>query len=190
MTKEKQCWYVSRQHYWGIEERDAYVVEVAFGGSDFANADQLVAAWPRLGEGQTFNDPREAVEAGISIVRMWRKTERRAKLAIGATGGHSLPFESKTFKEARAWAKKRYEQLPKCNECGELRDEDHSYGNDFTMMEDERYPFCSESCADSHWRKVLQDDCKQGYHRAETSSINEDGTAECAICGETFNTKE
>lgn len=192
MIKEKQCWYISRQHYWCADEKDAYVVEVAFGGSDFAHADQLVPAWPLLGEGQTFNDPRAAIECAINIVREWRKTERRVKIAIGATGGYTLPFEGKTFKEARAWAKKRYEKLPKCIECGELRDEDHSYGNDFTMCgsDDERYVFCSEQCADRNWCEELHRDCEQGYHRSSKDAINEDETAECEVCGETFSTKE
>ena len=55
----------------------------------------------------------------------------------------TLPFSPDTFKGARAWAKMRWESLPKCA-CGEpLPDKRHRWtANDWDGLE-----YCGEQCA-------------------------------------------
>ena len=134
-------YYVSRQCYWpdGVE-----VVEVACGGSDYANADQLVAKYP--GEGQEYADPREAVANAIEICRRWRAdTKRRAiKVAVGATGGFTMPFDPITFREAIAWGLRTASSLARCAECGEILGKER-----FTLWDDpDAGEFCREYCAE------------------------------------------
>jgi hypothetical protein len=68
-----------------------------------------------------------------------------------------MPFEGCSDEQAREWAEKLYEKLPKCQECGDLlRDERERYGNDYSFMwgdRGERYPFCSQYCAEEDYRK-------------------------------------
>ncbi len=111
---DRKLWFVSRQSYWPDGEK---IVEIAFGGRDYANADMLVEEWPKLGEGETFDDPRKAVEAAIAICREWRKQKVRCAIAHGYTAGYTMPFEEGTFKEALAWAEVTWEKLEKCD-CG------------------------------------------------------------------------
>jgi hypothetical protein len=134
-------WFVSRQCYWPDGTK---VVEVAAGGRDYANAGMLCAKYS--GEGEEYRDPVEAVEVAIAICRSWRRDgEGRAKVAWGATGGFTMPFEPSTFKEARAWAKERRSKLERCPQCGYImpgpRDRWRLQGWD-----DEE--FCSDHCAE------------------------------------------
>jgi hypothetical protein len=145
--------FVSRQQYWGVEPEEGTIVEVCTGGSDYANADMLCPKWRSLGEGRGFKDPREAIEAAITIKDAWIQAgEENAKVGYGSTGGFTLPFEGKEDEDCRAWAEKVYAKLPKCQACGELRGEEREcFGNDYsTHMNDkgERYPFCSQYCAE------------------------------------------
>jgi hypothetical protein len=126
------------------------VVEISVGGFDYANPDALVTQFARLGEGETFLSPVAAVEAAIAICRAWRKDgARRAKVAYGATGGMTMPFDPCTYKEARKWAAKREAVLPRCDRCGELLPENH-----FTVpdLDDER--FCREFCAEEAYAQA------------------------------------
>lgn len=97
---------VTRQRYIDGDE----VVEVAIGGLDYANPDALVKKYP--GEMEEYKNPIKAIEAAISICRNWRKDgNKKAKVAIGYTGGYSVPFESVSFRNARKWAKQEYKKL-------------------------------------------------------------------------------
>lgn len=146
--------FVSRQNYWGVEEEDSHIVEVVSGGSDYANPDMLVAKWPSLGEGKEFSDPREAVEAAIRVCDQWRASgETNAKVAMGATGGSTMPFEPKEYDEARKRAEELYEKLPKCDQCGEVLGKE-TYSHDL----DEEGNFCSEVCADKNYWQLRQSD--------------------------------
>jgi hypothetical protein len=69
---QKTTFFVSRQSYYYSGIR---VVEVVSGGIDMSGSDMLTAQYP--GEGKTYTDPVEAVEAAISIYRAWKKTPRR-----------------------------------------------------------------------------------------------------------------
>lgn len=130
---------VTRQLQW---PEGSPVVEVSVGGLDYTNPDALVERY--CGEFETYDDPREAVAAAIDICRTWRQDgERRARIGIGATGGMVMPFEPCAFREAKAWAEKTYQELPKCDRCGEVLPERYYYN-----LDDPEMKFCSEFCAE------------------------------------------
>ena len=132
-------WFVSRQHYYDGRK----VVEVAQGGTDYANPDMLVVRFKDHGEGKEYEDPRGAVAAAIAICRAWRSImPGRISVAHGHTGGYTMPFEDTTFSEARKWAREVYEKLPKCDQCGNLLPKEH-----FIVDDDH---FCSEYCAERY----------------------------------------
>jgi len=148
MTK----WFVSRQHYWHSGD---LVVEIAGGGLDYANADMLCDKYPKLGEGQEYDDPREAVRAAIAIRDAWNKDESEtARVEAGFTGGWSMPFEEEpTDEDLIAWAQKEWESIPKCPGCGEPMYSDERYGHQFT----DEYEFCSQSCAEKDYEAIMAD---------------------------------
>lgn len=145
---------VTRQHYWGVEEKDAYVVEVSAGGFDYCNPDALVSKYS--GEGEEYEDPREAVEVAIQIVKDWRRDgEKRAKIGIGATGGYTMPFDPTTFADAKKWAEKEYESLEKCAGCDTVIEDAKEWYQAGTIFKDgeflpyeDGYKYCSERCAE------------------------------------------
>lgn len=140
-------WFVSRQDYWG--EENPLAVEIATGGLDYANADMLGVAYARLGEGEEYEDPREAAAAAVGVAVAWRRDTGRSAdeitVRIGFTGGSSMPFEEGTDTEAIAWGAKTYEGLPKCPECGELMKE-RWVPTDFAVDDDEAC--CSQFCCE------------------------------------------
>lgn len=150
--KKGPKWFVSRQSYWGMCEGDGTIVEVASGGSDYANPDMLGAKWPHLGEGKEFNDPREAVEAAIAICEEWKKTDPNAHVAMGATGGMTLYFEWQEYDVLRQKAEDIYSKLPKCAECADLLG-DETYSHEYA--DDDK--FCREYCAEKNHGKYLED---------------------------------
>lgn len=100
---------VTRQLQWPEGKK---VVEISFGTYDYVNPDALVSKYPH--EGSTFEDPLEAIEAGISICRLWRKAgSKDAKIGIGNTLGFTIPFEVNTFREALTLGKKLHESYLK-----------------------------------------------------------------------------
>ncbi len=128
------------------------VVEISAGTLDYTNPDALVAKYP--GEFETFDDPREAVETAITICKAWRQDgERRAKVAYGATGGMTMPFDPCTFPEAREWARERYETLPKCSQCGGLLPKEH-----YTIPELDDERFCREHCAEKRYAEAFAEE--------------------------------
>lgn len=141
--------FVSRQHYFGVEESDARIVEIASGGIDYANADMLGVQYRKEGEGEEYTDPREAAEAAIKICEAWRRDAGEAgpeftiNVGYGHTGGFTMPFEPSTFEEVREWALDRYEQMPKCDRCGEA-----ITGSSYSLCDGTGDKFCSEYCAE------------------------------------------
>jgi len=138
-------WFVSRQSYWGVDEKDQNVVEIAYGGIDYANPDMLKSRYCQ--EGMVYDDPREALEAAIEIARQWKQDFPKLKIGIaqGYTGGNTLPFEKSSIKDLRKWAKDTWEALPKCGTCGKALGEKNWKLNDDLDMGDE---YCSEHCAE------------------------------------------
>jgi hypothetical protein len=146
-------YFVSRQAYWGVEPEDAYIVEVAIGGCDYANADMLTCRWPSLGEGREFSNPIEAVDAAIEICNAWRKDGCiTAHVGYGATGGGTMPFDPLSYDNARTLAQAAYDKLPKCDQCGELLGKEtftHPWA-----MNDEKY--CREYCAEKAYAAEVE----------------------------------
>lgn len=133
-------YFVSRQHYWPDGN---LIVEVASGGLDYANPDMLVAKYQRLGEGETYDDPREAVQAAIAVARAWRlDSGKKIAIGTGCTMGFTMPFEASSQKEALAWADRVYAKLPKCDGCDGLMGKESWSANEWDGQK-----FCSESCA-------------------------------------------
>ena len=141
---EKNVWYVSRQSYWGVDPDEQNMVEIAFGGLDYANADMLVSKY--AGEGEEYNDPREAVTAAILIARQWRKDQPKLKIGIasGCTGGYTMPFEKSSVKELKDWAEKTWQELPKCDQCGKVLPKEFWQPTD----DPDLGRYCSEYCCD------------------------------------------
>jgi hypothetical protein len=143
-------YFVSRQRYYYSRQN---IVEVTSGGLDYAGADMLVASF--ADEGKDFADPREAVEAAISVCVAWRITWRVApketrgpfpKVAFGCTGGMGMELEGGTFKEAREAASNAWRHLDKCAHCGDvLPSKRKRFRLVDSPFDDE---FCSEHCAE------------------------------------------
>ena len=163
-NKKGPKWFVSRQSYWGVDEEEGTIVEVAQGGLDYANPDMLGAKWPHLGEGKEFSDPREAVTAAIAICEEWKKTNPNARVAMGATGGNTLPFEGQEYDVLHKRAEDIYEKLPKCAECGDLLG-DETFTHDYA--DDDK--FCREYCAEKNHGKYLEDMLPDDEEREDES---------------------
>ena len=136
---------VTRQDQWMGD----LMVEFSDGGFDYANPDMLSPKYD--GEGETFIDPRDAVDAAISIFNEWKADEPGADISIGygATLGFTMPFESSSVPEIKAWAQKDYDALPKCDRCGEILPEE------FYFIDDDKY--CSEYCCDMVFESMYAD---------------------------------
>jgi len=160
-------YYVSRQLYWPDGDP---VVEIAAGGLDYANPDMLCAQF--AGEGETYVDPRDALEAAISIREAWKTFEHgrgskvnpdEIRIECGFTGGYTLPFASyETDAELRAWAEKETESLPRCDWCGEII-EGESYW--YESFDDEE--FCSEFCAEERYADLFESPTRQNPNRRD-----------------------
>ena len=114
---------VTRQIQW---PEGTPVVEVSAGGLDYTNPDALCQKYP--GEFDTYDDPREAVETAIAICEAWQQDGAPdAEVGYGATGGMTMPFDPCSYEEARAWAQKTAERLPRCDRCGAILSNPHHY---------------------------------------------------------------
>src|SRR3990172_8947087 len=113
----KSLWFVSRQRYWPDGEN---VVEIAYGGQDYANPDMLSPIFD--GECEEYFDPREAVERAIKIAGFWKESEPMLEIGIarGYTGGMTMPFTPSDIDSLKIWAQETYESLPHCCGCGEI----------------------------------------------------------------------
>ena len=131
---------VTRQIQWPGGDK---IVEISVGSGDFTNPDELVHKYPD--EGRAFASPVEAVEAAIRICEAWRQGGAPdAQVGYGATYGMTMPFDASTFDEARAWARERLANLPKCDWCGEILPE-HPY---ILWDDPDAGKFCREFCAE------------------------------------------
>lgn len=142
-----QKWAVTRQHYWGSD--NPYAVEIAGGGMDYTNPDALAAKYDD--EFTEHTDPREAVKAALAIAAAWRKDEpdKHIYIAVGHTGGFTMPFEEGTDEAAKHWGEETYKELPKCPCCGKLMGDDRWGPADFTVPEEDKV--CSERCFEKHF---------------------------------------
>ncbi len=143
--------FVSRQCYWGVDPDEQWVVEIAGGGLDYANPDMLCSRFP--GEGQEYDDPRDAVKAALEISKLWKKAEPKKVISIacGFTGGMTMPFEPSTGFELVKWANKIYSKMPKCDRCGELLPEK------YFVDESGEFKFCREYCAEDWAARQMEE---------------------------------
>lgn len=140
---------VTRQHYWHNGE---YTVELSIGGFDCAGPDMLAQKYP--GEGETYLNPIEVVNAAVEICQHWQKDTPDEKIYI--THGCNLDIccadlnkPTKKFITAlKKWAKKEYDSLPKCDQCGDLLPNE-TWSTEF----EPDLKFCREYCID----KYMQD---------------------------------
>ena len=132
---------ITRQCQWPNGDN---VVEISEGGIDYCNPDALVKKYD--GEFETFADPRIAADKAIEICRQWRKDrpQDKPRVAAGATGGNTIPFDPCTFKDLRKWAKETWNRLEKCARCNEpLPGKRYRWhADDWSGLE-----YCSEYCA-------------------------------------------
>lgn len=148
-------WFVSRQCYWGVGPEDCSVVEIAVGGLDYTNPDMLVDRWAKLGEGQEYTDPREALKAAKLIRDAWKTAESddMVHIEVGATGGYTMPFaEHPTDEQLDQWALAAWNVAPKCDRCGEPLSDEGFFTSAFS---DDK--FCSDNCADSAYAELTED---------------------------------
>jgi len=150
MTK----WYVSRQSYWGVD--DPLVVEIAYGGLDYANPDMLSdpdRIYRYLGCDQEYSNPFEAIRAAFKIRKRWESFWKEEmhyacpRIEIGGTGGNTLPFEEYPLNaDLCRWARMEFDKLERCQRCGEPLGDEH-----WTLWGDESFgKFCSRFCAEEY----------------------------------------
>ena len=116
------------------------MVEISAGGFDNVNSDMLVERYDH--EGETFIDPRDALNAAIDIHNKWcmDKPDEDIGIGYGETFGGTAPFDVSDVEDMIMWAQKEYEYLDKCDRCGDILPEE------FYFIGDMRY--CSENCAE------------------------------------------
>lgn len=148
-------WCVTRQHQWPDGD---FVVEISSGGIDYTNPGALCKKYS--GEFEEFNNPQEAVEAGIRIAQQWKKDSPDKDILIGSgcTAGMTMPFDGlpltiETYNLLRHNAKECYDELEKCDECGELLGKER-YG----MSDIGEYNCCSAYCAEKYWAPVVDEE--------------------------------
>lgn len=146
---------VTRQIQWPTGDS---VVEISDGGIDYANPDALTARYK--GEFNEFSDPREAVEAAIAIAEAWQNDSPDKVIMIGHGGtcGMTMPFEGmeiceETYAALREWAQEQYEELDKCQRCGDVLGKER-WTHPGLPEEDE---FCSENCCENHYWDLMKE---------------------------------
>jgi hypothetical protein len=144
-------YFISRQKYWPDGD---LVVEIAKGGRDYANPDMLSPKYS--GEGEEYEDPREALNIALDIRDSWiSDCKEEVRVEHGFTGGSTMPFCSEpTDEELKEWAEETYQKLPKCDRCGEVLPD-----KCWTLYEyDPDLKFCSEYCAEEFDRGMIAEE--------------------------------
>ncbi len=144
---------VTRQHRW---EDGLRIVEISCEGLDHCSPDALCRKY--TGEFEEFPDPTDAVEAAIDIAESWRRdTRHRIHLGMGSLLDFCLveaePLNRKTRRDLRARAKKLRDNLPKCDECGDLLPP-----KPFRVFDFPDFAFCREYCAEEFWTAWSDDE--------------------------------
>lgn len=143
-------WFLSRQCYWPDGD---LVIEIAAGGADYANAGMLAdppdGRYDLLGCTREYSDPREALEVAFRVRDLWNEelqgTGGSCRIETGYTAGWTMPFMSFPDDEClRKWAQERWNELPKCDQCGEP----YTTPAWYLAWDPELGKFCSEGCCD------------------------------------------
>ena len=156
-------WFVSRQKYYYQQIK---VVEIAYPSIDYSSPDMLIAKY--AGEGESYDNPIEALESAINIMEQWQTDEPNKE--IGITYGSFNGYEGETYdnlEELKQIVQKEYEQLPKCAYCNELIDEKEYYINDDSQFTEEK--FCSEYHAEKAYSEGIDlcYICEKEYQRQD-----------------------
>jgi hypothetical protein len=169
--------YVTRQ---ALCYHDKLTVEIAGPTIDQASPGMLVSAYPE--EDETFEDPREAAEAAISILKQWRSATPNARNKIaGITLSFSdlcypSEYDAMTIPQTRAWGKATFEKLPKCDHCGGL------FVWSTNEWSGER--FCREYCADEYFLAQHKElDASECSHRDDCIFHDPPDIVTCGSCG-------
>jgi len=131
--------FVSRQHYYYSGER---VVEISYPSIDYVGPDMLMEKYEDEGE---YDDPKEALEGAIKVRDAWKKDN--PEIDIGISFGHfdCCEGEPQELEDLRNEVNNFYNELPKCDVCGQILDENETY----TLFNDPEFgKFCSEYCAE------------------------------------------
>ncbi len=124
-------------------------------GIDSADPGVMSIEYPAWWEGWAFDDPVEAVKAGIGLLKAWRKDKPKLEIWITANGmiagavGVPAP-DNMSEDDVMAWAQKRKDAMPKCDYCGEIIGEITYYNYDFPSEDRYDAEFCAEQ-AYSEW---------------------------------------
>jgi hypothetical protein len=136
--------FVSRQSYWPDGEN---VVEIAQGGINYANPDMLCSKYP--GEGEEYIGLAAAVPVAFDVARRWKADGgKRVMVALGCTGGNTVPFEDGTTPSKKheavllRFAQAHDEKLPHCTGGEVIPGKLWRLADDWTDAD-----FCSEYCA-------------------------------------------
>lgn len=136
-------YYVSRQS--NYYDGGKYSVEIA-AQLDVSGPGALVPHYERLGEGDEFDDPREAAKAAVAIAQEWGDEETQTIPITLAMSGmiYATTEDGMSPQETLDWGEKAYSELPLCEECGH-----HAGVEEWTNFETgDTGMFCSEECAE------------------------------------------
>jgi hypothetical protein len=158
--------FVSRQFYY---YQQINAVEIAFPSIDYSGPDMLCEKY--AGEGELYDDPRDAVNAAIEIKEMWEKDSGEV-VVITAGSFDGFEGEESTVEELRTWAEKQYDSMEKCAVCGEILGENWYTNQDSEFSEDK---FCSEVHADKAFFDNLDlcSVCEKELARKEMNYISD-----------------
>lgn len=152
-------YFVSRQIYWDAKNYRRYVVEISDGGRDCASTDMLEPKYPK--EGVEYIDPRAAVDAAIQIAKLWQRDEPEEEIYISC-GPRKIVFTSGslTDKILAMWAHAKFSEMPKCDNCGDLLQDENCIEHKSGPLK-----FCSEHCIKSYKKDI---NCGIERHTPET----------------------
>lgn len=161
MSKPK--WYVGLQKYYWMnfqrEGKQVVTIEIASNGIDYSGADGIFLDWKHeraLGLDMDYYDPRQAVETAIAAKPKLQEKYPQYDWEITWVGlGMGEEGENIDDETLRARAQKRFDNLEKCDQCGDVLEDDfyccEICGNKFKL--------CREYCVDQHWKRIHIPDC-------------------------------
>jgi hypothetical protein len=189
-------YFVSRQHYY---YQNILVVEISYPTIDYSGPDMLVSKYPQLGEGESFNDPREALKSAIKIRDQWQKDlkEKDSFESVIITCGSfdGCEGEESEDKELITWANQAYQSLEKCALCGDILEENSTFINEDSEFTEEK--FCCEQHAERAYLNSLEICliCEKDFTRKDMNydkderglicdSCLKEKEEKCALCGD------
>ena len=152
MNRNNDFFYVTRQIFF---PDGAHGIEITQ-GIDSASPDALAAKYDEERGG--YQSPIDAASAAIELRKKWAQDcQKRVRIYIagyapqlGIYGDNPV-----TPRECIAWGKAKYQNMPKCDKCGEILG-----GDTYRAMELDDSVFCSQYCAeymlDQYYREMAE----------------------------------